>query len=189
MNAAVRPAIAIWPACMNASRPTCCAAAKATWKPNCPTARDRQHFVKLTPKQQTAYDDHADVVARLAHLAKRRPLTKQEQDRLMIHLAMMRMVCDTTYILDPKVRDCPKLAELEKMLEECRDNEGVKVIVFSEWERDARTGARAVPAVEIRLRLAHRLRAAAAPPRGDQRLQGRRRTAACFSAPIPARRA
>ena len=58
----------------------------------------------------------------------RRPLTQQEQDRLMRHLAMMRMVCDTTYILDPEVRDCPKLAELEKVLEECRDNEGVKVI-------------------------------------------------------------
>ena len=100
-----------------------------------PDRTDCQHFVKLTPKQQQVYDDHNDVVARLAAIAKRRPLTKQEQDRLMIHLAMMRMVCDTTYILDPKVRDCPKLAELEKVLEECRENEGVKVIVFSEWER------------------------------------------------------
>lgn len=100
-----------------------------------PDRTDRQHFVKLTPKQQAAYNDHADVVARLAAIAKRRPLTKQEQDRLMMQLAMMRMECDTTYILDSKVRDCPKLAELEKILEECRDNEGVKVIIFSEWER------------------------------------------------------
>jgi superfamily II DNA or RNA helicase len=100
-----------------------------------PDRTDRQHFVKLTPKQQQVYDEHYDVVARLAAIAKRRPLTKQEQDRLMIHLAMMRMVCDTTYILDPNTRDCPKLAELEKVLEECRENEGVKVIVFSEWER------------------------------------------------------
>jgi hypothetical protein len=100
-----------------------------------PDRTDRQHFVKLTPKQQQVYDDHKDVVARLASIARRRPLTKQEQDRLMMHLAMMRMVCDTPYILDSQVRDCPKLAELEKILEECRDNEGVKVIVFSEWER------------------------------------------------------
>jgi len=100
-----------------------------------PDRTDRQHFVKLTPKQQVAYDERKDIVARLANIAKRRPLTKQEQDRLMMNLAMMRMICDTTYILDPKVRDCPKLAELEKVLEECRDNEGVKVIVFSEWER------------------------------------------------------
>jgi superfamily II DNA or RNA helicase len=100
-----------------------------------PDRTDRQHFVKLTPKQQVVYDEHRDVVARLGNIAKRRPLTQQESDRLMRHLAMMRMVCDTTYILDPKVRDCPKLVELEKVLEECRDNPGVKVIVFSEWER------------------------------------------------------
>jgi hypothetical protein len=48
---------------------------------------------------------------------------------------MMRMVCDTDYILNPEHRACPKLAELEKLLEECRDNPEVKVIVFSEWER------------------------------------------------------
>ena len=65
---------------------------------------------------------------------KRRPLTQQEQDKLMRHLTMMRMVCDTNYILNPEDNACPKLAELEKVLEECRDND-VKVIVFSEWER------------------------------------------------------
>ncbi len=31
-----------------------------------PDRTDRQHFVQLTPKQQQAYDDHDDVVARLA---------------------------------------------------------------------------------------------------------------------------
>ena len=100
-----------------------------------PDRSDRQHFVKLTPKQQQVYDEHNDVVARLSAKAARRPLTQQDQDRLMRHLAMMRMVCSTTYILDPQSRDCPKLSEMERILEECRDNEGVKVIVFSEWER------------------------------------------------------
>lgn len=100
-----------------------------------PDRTDRQHFVKLTPKQQVAYDERNEIVSRLAALAARRPLTQQESERLMMNLAMMRMICDTTYILDPKVRDCPKLAELEKVLEECRENEGVKVIVFSEWEK------------------------------------------------------
>ena len=35
-----------------------------------------------------------------SHMAKRRPLTQQELDKLMRELAMMRMICDTTYILD-----------------------------------------------------------------------------------------
>jgi hypothetical protein len=47
----------------------------------------------------------------------------------------MRMICDTNYILDPEDTTCPKLAELEKILEECRGNGDVKVIVFSEWAR------------------------------------------------------
>jgi len=100
-----------------------------------PDRTDRQHFVKLTPKQQQVYDDNADIVARLANTAKRRPLTQKEQERLMIHLAMMRMICDTTYILDPKVRDCPKLVELEKDPGGMPRERRVKVIIFSEWER------------------------------------------------------
>ncbi len=47
---------------------------------------------------------------------------------------MMRMICNTNYILDPEDRTCPKLGELEKLLEECGENDA-KVIVFSEWER------------------------------------------------------
>src|SRR5438445_12364041 len=78
--------------------------------------------------------DHARIVLRLVNLAKRRPLTKEEQEKLQRELAMMRMICDTNYILDPDNRDCPKLPELEKVLEECRENDA-KAIVFSEWER------------------------------------------------------
>ncbi len=100
-----------------------------------PERTDRQFFVKLTPNQQKVYDDYFAVVARLAARAATRGLTKEESERLLIHLAMMRMVCDTTFILDPKLRDCPKLAELEKILEECSQNPGVKVIIFSEWEK------------------------------------------------------
>ena len=46
----------------------------------------------------------------------------------------MRMICDTNFILDPGDRTCPKLAELEKILDDCVANDA-KVIVFSEWER------------------------------------------------------
>ncbi len=108
---------------------------KADVESELPERSDRNFFVPLSPEQRAEHDEHALVVARLAFLARRRPLTQQEQERLMRHLAMMRMVCDTNYILDPEQRACPKLAELEKILEECRDNRDVKVLIFSEWER------------------------------------------------------
>jgi SNF2-related domain/Helicase conserved C-terminal domain len=108
---------------------------KAEVETELPARTDRNHFVPLSDEQQGEYDYHYDVVIKLAALARRRPLTQQEQEKLLRHLNMMRMVCDTNYILNPEHRACPKLAELEKILEECRENEEVKVIVFSEWER------------------------------------------------------
>ena len=108
---------------------------KADVETELPERTDRNFFVKLSAEQQEEHDAHGGVVARLAAIARRRPLTQQEQDKLLRHLAMMRMVCDTNYILNPEQRACPKLGELEKLLEECRDNPEVKVLVFSEWER------------------------------------------------------
>jgi hypothetical protein len=99
-----------------------------------PDRTDRTHLVPMSDEQKSAYADHELVVSRLGNAARKRPLTQPEQEKLLRHLAMMRMVCDTNYILDPEDKTCPKLAELEKILEECRDNQ-VKVIIFSEWER------------------------------------------------------
>jgi hypothetical protein len=108
---------------------------KAEVETELPERTDRNHFVPLSGEQQGEYDGHEGVVAKLASIAARRPLTQQESDKLLRHLAMMRMVCDTGYILNPEQKECPKLRELEKILEECRENEGVKIIIFSEWER------------------------------------------------------
>jgi len=108
---------------------------KADVETELPGRTDHVRFVPLAPQQRAHYEDHAALVAQLSARAARRPLTKQEQDKLMRELAMMRMVCDTNHILDARDRECPKLAEIANILAECRDNEGVKVIVFSEWER------------------------------------------------------
>ncbi len=107
---------------------------KAEVETQLPDRTDRNLFVPLSPNQKTAYESHQEVVAKLSSQARRRPLSQPEQDKLMRHLAMMRMVCDTNYILDPEDQECPKLDELEKVLETCRANDA-KVIVFSEWER------------------------------------------------------
>ena len=99
-----------------------------------PERTDHNHFVPLHDLQKQNYAVHEQQVMRLVNLALRRPLTKQEQEKLQRELAMMRMICDTNYILDPDDRTCPKLDELGKLLEECGENDA-KVIIFSEWER------------------------------------------------------
>jgi len=107
---------------------------KAEVETELPRRTDRNHFVPMSEAQQASYAEHSLRATRLLRAAMRRPLKKSEQEWLQRELAMMRMICDTNYILDPEDRSCPKLSELEKILEECRDNDA-KVIVFSEWER------------------------------------------------------
>src|SRR6266516_3909682 len=80
---------------------------KADVETELPARTDRTFFVPLSGEQQVEYEEHEAVVARLANIAGRRPLSQQEQDKLMRHLAMMRMVCDTNYILNPQERACP----------------------------------------------------------------------------------
>jgi superfamily II DNA or RNA helicase len=108
---------------------------KADVETELPDRTDHRYFVPLSQKQADSYAAHEAQVARLVSIAKSRPLTQQESEKLQRELAMMRMICDTNYILDPEDTTCPKLAELEKILEECRCNGDVKVIVFSEWAR------------------------------------------------------
>ncbi|HEX3628242.1 MAG TPA: DEAD/DEAH box helicase [Verrucomicrobiae bacterium] len=99
-----------------------------------PERTDHNHFVKLSELQKQSYAVHEQQVLKLVNIATRRPLTKQEQEKLQRELAMMRMICDTNYILDPEDRTCPKLHELESLIEASCEND-LKVIVFSEWER------------------------------------------------------
>jgi ERCC4-related helicase len=100
-----------------------------------PDRSDRNHFVQLTPAMRAEYDDYKQQVSQLVQKSLRRPLTKKEQDLLMILLAMMRMICDTPSIIkNHECQDCPKLDELARVLDECLSDPDVKVLIFSEWE-------------------------------------------------------
>jgi len=100
-----------------------------------PDRSDRNHFVQLTPAMRAEYDDYKQQVSQLVQKSLRRPLTKKEQDLLMILLGMMRMICDTPSIIkNHDCQDCPKLDELARVLDECLSDPDVKVLIFSEWE-------------------------------------------------------
>ena len=100
-----------------------------------PSRTDRQLFVQLTPSMHDEYAGYSRRVMQLIEKARRRPLTPNEQDLLMILLNMMRMVCDTPAIIKGSIcSDCPKMDELARVLDEVLAYPDVKVIVFSEWE-------------------------------------------------------
>lgn len=93
------------------------------------------YFVPMADEQRARYEEYNKKAARLIALAQRRPLRPEEFEQLMIHLACMRMICDSPAILDPSCRISPKLEELERVLGELLEQPERKVIVFSEWER------------------------------------------------------
>ena len=96
---------------------------------------DKTFFVPMTDAQTGFYDDYERLAARLAAIARRRPLTREEFDKLQRYLACMRMVCDTPGILDDEPYECPKMDELERLLPDLLDDPECKIIVFSEWVR------------------------------------------------------
>jgi hypothetical protein len=100
-----------------------------------PARTDRNHFVKLTPAMQEEYDEVKRQVSQLVQASMRRPLKKNEQDLIMILLAMMRMICDSPSIIKNRdCPDCPKMDELGPILDEALSDPDVKIIIFSEWE-------------------------------------------------------
>ncbi|MGH8487741.1 MAG: DEAD/DEAH box helicase, partial [Gammaproteobacteria bacterium] len=93
------------------------------------------YFVAMAPEQATRYEEYETRVARLIAQAKRRPLLREEMEKLQKWLACMRMLCDTPYILDRDCRVAPKIDELKNVLDELLEGGDPKLIVFSEWER------------------------------------------------------
>lgn len=93
------------------------------------------YFVAMHKEQVLRYGEYEAKVARLAAMARKRPLKKEEMERLQQFLACMRMLCDTPYILDQDCRISPKLKELESILQELMEDGDHKIIIFSEWER------------------------------------------------------
>jgi superfamily II DNA or RNA helicase len=101
-----------------------------------PERIDSNVFVPMTEPQRRLHTENLEVVARIVAKWKRyRFLSEADQRRLMIALQRMRMVCDSTYLLDPQHDHGVKADEAVTLLEELFEREGTKVVVFSQWLR------------------------------------------------------
>ncbi len=91
--------------------------------------------VELTPAQAELHDSAVSNAGRLANIAKSRPLTPSEQNRLMAHLQQARMACNAAGLVDKETKGSPKLDELAALIDELCVQSGRKAVVFSQWER------------------------------------------------------
>ncbi len=103
-------------------------------KDQLPDRVEQRLDVELTPKQRELHDAGFMAAGSLAQIAKRRPLTPTEQNRLIAALQQARMACDAAGLVDKETEGAPKIDELANILDEICLQSGLKAVIFSQWE-------------------------------------------------------
>jgi superfamily II DNA or RNA helicase len=121
-----------------------------------PKRMDKNLFVPMTEQQMEMHEEKKDAVAKLVLKWRRMGfLNEKDRQRLMLSLGIMRMVCDSTYILDQITRHDTKIDELMSILDEVFENSDEKVVVFSQWERMTRLVAQELNEREVKFEYLH----------------------------------
>lgn len=121
-----------------------------------PDRQDKNLFVPMTKEQSLVHGEAYDLVCRLVSKWRRMGfLNEKDRQRLLINLNIMRMVCDSTFIIDQKTRHDTKIDELMNLLDEIFSMEGEKVVIFSQWERMTRLVAQELDDLGIKYENLH----------------------------------
>lgn len=109
---------------------------KSDVKLQMPARTDTNLFVPMTKEQRAIHDEYKFQISILVNKWRRfKFLSEADRKRLLLMLSMMRMVCDSTYILDQKTRFDTKIDESMAIISNLLDNDEGKVVIFSQWER------------------------------------------------------
>ncbi|MBT3179184.1 MAG: DEAD/DEAH box helicase [Desulfobacula sp.] len=88
------------------------------------------YYIDLTTEQQ---EIHSGYARSLLPLINKKFLTPMDMRRIQILLLRMRMVCDSTYLIDRDTHISPKLKELASIIDEMVIQNQRKMVIFSEW--------------------------------------------------------
>lgn len=115
-----------------------------------PERMDKVLFVPMTEQQRGMHDEFQNGVAQLVFKwTRNRFLSETDRKRLLLMLSQMRMVCDSTYILDQKNRYDTKVEETMNILKNVFESGDEKVVIFSQWERMTRLIAAELDQMEV----------------------------------------
>lgn len=105
---------------------------------------DKNLIVPMTREQREQHDELKSIVSQLVMKWQRHHfLSEADRKRLLLMLSQMRMLCDSTYILDQKTRHDTKVDETINILTSIFESSPAsKVVIFSQWERMTRIVAR-----------------------------------------------
>jgi len=123
---------------------------KSAIKKQLPERTDKNYFIEITKEQREIHEDYDYIVSRLVHKWQRYGfLSEKDRQRLLISLGCMRMVSDSTYILDQKTRHDKKIDELVEILKDILETSENKVVIFSQWERMTRLVGRELKKMNV----------------------------------------
>lgn len=121
-----------------------------------PERMDKILFVPMTDQQMGMHEEFQSTVAQLVYKWSRQHfLSEKDRKRLLLSMSQMRMVCDSTYILDQKSRFDTKIDETMHILRNVFDNGDEKVVIFSQWERMTRLIGQELEKMGIRYEYLH----------------------------------
>lgn len=121
-----------------------------------PERMDKIVTVPMTDQQMEMHDEWQLQVSRLVYKWRRlRFLSESDRKKLLKYLSLMRMVCDSTYIIDQKSRYDTKVGETIDLLRDIFESGDEKVVIFSQWERMTRLIAAELDKMEIRYEYLH----------------------------------
>jgi superfamily II DNA or RNA helicase len=95
---------------------------------------DNTFFVPMTEQQRQIHTENQEIVARIVAKWRRyKFLSEADQRRLMTALQRMRMVCDSTHLIEPQIDHGHKADEAVTLFDELLERPNTKVVVFSQW--------------------------------------------------------
>lgn len=106
-----------------------------------PKRTDQFLIIPMTPEQSSRHEELRSAVARLVSKWQRtHTLSEEERRRLLLMLGQMRMLADSTFIIDQNQenRHDVKVSEVMNILDDALSGGTAKIVIFSEWERMAR---------------------------------------------------
>src|SRR5579883_1894359 len=106
-----------------------------------PARTDTTVYVEMADAQRGPYAEHSHTLARLL---QKKYLTEIDRRRILASITNLRMLCDSTFLLDQQTKVSPKLDELEELLRELLFSGPHKIVIFSQWETMLRLAAEVV---------------------------------------------
>ena len=123
-----------------------------------PGRTDQFLLIPMTGRQFSLHEELRAAVAKLvSKWSRAHTLSEEDRRRLLSMLGQMRMLADSTFVVDQDMenRQDVKVGELMNILGDALDGGTAKIVVFSEWERMARLVATELDAVGIRYEFLH----------------------------------